>query len=323
MNITVLSGGVGGAKFLQGVEEFVAHEKRVSGADIRVSAIVNTADDFWLSGLRVCPDLDSVMYELAQVNDTERGWGRADESYRVQTELTAYGAGWDWFTLGDLDIATHIARTGWLQAGESLTAVTHRLAQRWQISTALLPMTDAEVETRVLIEGDRESLHLEEWWVKHRAQIPASGFFYEGAATARASDEALRAITHADVVLVAPSNPVVSIRPILAIADIKTALRETSARVVGVSPIIGDAPIRGMAKQCLDAVDAHCSAAGVASYLGARESGGLLDAWLIATEDHDARDAVVEQGIDCLSTNLWMRDPKTTAHIVREALTLA
>lgn len=322
MNITVLSGGVGGAKFLQGVEAYAAQEKRTTGAHTDVSAIVNTADDFWLSGLRICPDLDSVMYALAGANDTERGWGRSDESYRVQTELTSYGAGWDWFTLGDLDIGTHIARTGWLRDGTSLTEVTRRLTERWQISSTVYPMTDTEVETRVLMADGSHALHLEEWWVKHRAQLPATGFIYEGAAVARASDEVLHALTQADGVLVAPSNPVVSIRPILAIADIQVALRESNAQVVGISPIIGDAPVRGMAKQCLDAVDANCSAAGVARYYGARATGGLLDAWLVDTADTAAIDAVEELGISCLSTNLWMRDPDTTAEMVREALTL-
>lgn len=323
MNITVLSGGVGGAKFLLGVEQYAAEQKRASGTHVNISAIVNTADDFWLSGLRVCPDLDSVMYALADTNDRERGWGRADESYRVQHELTEYGAGWDWFTLGDLDLGTHISRTGWLREGHSLTEITARLSKRWEIASAILPMTDAEVETQVLIDGGRASMHLEEWWVKHRAQIDAVGFQYAGAEAASAPDAVLRAIEAADVVLIAPSNPVVSVRPILAVSDIWQALRDTGARIVGVSPIIGDSPVRGMAQQCLAAAGAECSAAGVASYLGSRGNGGLLDGWVVDVTDASAEALVTAQGIDCVSTNLWMHDPQTTAEIVRQALTLA
>jgi LPPG:FO 2-phospho-L-lactate transferase len=322
LQVTVLNGGIGGAKFLQGVEAFAEQGMRASNTEVRIRAIVNTADDFWLSGLRVCPDLDSVMYALAGVNDTERGWGRANESERVQAEITAYGAGWDWFTLGDLDIATHIVRTGWLREGHTLTEVTRRLTDRWPINSTILPMTDAEVETHVLLDDGRASMHLEGWWVKHRARLRATGFVYSGAENARATDAVLRAIADADVVLIAPSNPVVSVRPILAISEVTNALHNTAARIIGVSPIIGDAPVRGMAKECLDAVGAECSAVGVASYYGARNDGGLLDGWVVGAEDSASVERVTELGIDCLSTNLWMRDSATTAELVRQALTL-
>lgn len=321
MNITVLNGGIGGAKFLQGVEYFAdANESHSAGSS--VTAVVNTADDFWLSGLRVCPDLDSVLYALAGVNDVEQGWGRALESYRVQAELTAYGAGWDWFQLGDQDIATHIARTGWLRDGLTLTECTNRLSARWNLRTRILPMTDAEVETHVIVEDGNTAMHLEEWWVKHRAALAATGFRYVGAESARATPEVRATIAEADVVLIAPSNPIVSIRPILEVPGVTESLAETKAKVIGISPIIGGAPVRGMATQCLSAAGVDCSARGVAEYYGARTDGGILDGWLLAEEDAGSVALVRQAGIACAASNLWMRSPEVTAEMVRGALDL-
>lgn len=314
MRIAVLSGGVGGAKFAQGVEQV---------ADQPATLIVNTADDFWFSGLRVCPDLDSVMYALAGVNDTAQGWGRSDESTRVQEELNAYGAGWPWFTLGDLDIGTHIARTGWLAEGVRLSVITQRLCDRFQLTSTLLPMTDDVVETIVHTrDPEHQTLHLEEWWVRYRAQLDATGFEFSGAGQARAHPEALEAITNADVVFVAPSNPIVSIGPVLALPELREALRETAAAVIGVSPIIADAPVRGMAAQCLAAVGVSCTALGVAGHYGSRAAGGVLDAWLIAEEDRDQLSAVEALGLKAAAAPLWMRSPEHSAEIVRAALAL-
>lgn len=315
MRITVLSGGVGGAKFAQGVE---------SVADSAATLIVNTADDFWFSGLRVCPDLDSVMYALAGVNDVNQGWGRAGESTRVQEELNAFGAGWPWFTLGDLDLGTHIARTGWLAEGLSLSAITRRLCDRFALNSVLAPMTDDVVETLVHTEDvELPILHLEEWWVRFRAELPATSFEFSGADSARANPEALSAIREADAVLIAPSNPIVSIGPILAMPEFRQALAETNAPVIGVSPIIAEAPVRGMAAQCLSAVGVPCSALGVATHYGARSRGGLLDAWLIAEEDAEQLSAIEAFGLRAAAVPLWMRSPEHSAQIVRAALSLA
>lgn len=315
MRITVLSGGVGGAKFAQGVELV---------APAAPSLIVNTADDFWFSGLRVCPDLDSVMYALAGVGDTAQGWGRADESTRVQGELNAFGAGWPWFTLGDLDLGTHIARTGWLTEGLTLSGITQRLCERFQLSSAVLPMTNDVVETIVhTADPEHPQLHLEEWWVRFRAQIPAERFEFVGADAAQALPAALEAIRTADVVLIAPSNPVVSIGPILALPAYRQALAETQAPVIGVSPIIAEAPVRGMAAQCLSAVSVPCSAIGVAQQYGARSSGGLLDGWLVAEEDAAQVSVLEGLGLRAAAAPLWMLTPEHSADIVRAALALA
>ena len=170
--ITVLSGGVGGARFARALRDATRDD------DVEIRLIVNTADDMWLAGLRICPDLDSITYALAGVNDTQRGWGREGDTERVSAELGAWGIGWPWFTLGDLDLGMHIARTSLLRDGLSLTDAVARLTSRWDLGVALVPMTDDEVETHVLTEhGD---LHFQEWWTRHRAQLPAESFQYRG-----------------------------------------------------------------------------------------------------------------------------------------------
>ncbi|HEV2888601.1 MAG TPA: 2-phospho-L-lactate transferase, partial [Jatrophihabitans sp.] len=206
MRITVLAGGVGGARFLQGVRAYAAD---LPGSE--VTAIINTGDDVTLHGLRICPDLDSVMYTLAGAVDTERGWGREVESWRIMEELVEYGAEPTWFSLGDLDIATHLVRTQMLAAGYPLSDVTAALCQRWQTGIRLLPMTDERCETHVVIadNGSRRAIHFQEWWVRHRAGIPALEFVQVGLESARPAAGVVAAIEQADLVLIAPSNPVV------------------------------------------------------------------------------------------------------------------
>ena len=167
MRITVLAGGIGGARFLQGVRQFAGSD----GRSDEVTAVINTGDDVTMHGLRICPDLDSVMYTLAGAADAERGWGRTGESWRIAEELRAYGAEPTWFGLGDLDIATHLVRTQMLDAGYPLSDVTAALCQRWQTGIRLLPMTDQRCETHVVVDTEqgRRAIHFQEWWVRHRA----------------------------------------------------------------------------------------------------------------------------------------------------------
>ena len=241
MRLTVLSGGVGGARFTRGL--LAALAERGEPADVTV--VANTGDDLWLHGVRVCPDLDTLMYTLGGAVHEEQGWGRRDETSRVSADLAAYGVGWDWFTLGDLDLATHLARTQWLREGLPLSAVTGRLAARWGLAAqgvTLLPMSDQPVETHVDVGGP-EPIHFEEWWVRHRAALPARGFTQVGLASAVAAPGVLEALRDADVVLLPPSNPVVSVGTILAVPGVREALTPTSAPVVGVSPNVGGAPV--------------------------------------------------------------------------------
>ena len=312
MIITILSGGVGGARFARGVREHLRRQHPT--AELRV--IVNTGDDMWLAGLRITPDLDSVMYTLAGANDEERGWGRIGETERVSAELNAYGVGWPWFTLGDLDLGTHIARSSLLRDGLTLSEATARITSRWDLGATLIPVTDSEVETFVSVEGGE--LHFQEWWTRHRASLPALGFEQHGLASSRATDAALAAISEADAILVAPSNPVVSIGTILAIPGVRDALAATSAPVVGVSPIIAGAVVRGMADACLTAIGVETSAAAVAEHYGARSRGGLLDAWLV-----DGSDSAEIDGIATHAVPLWMTDLDTSAQLASDALTAA
>lgn len=326
--IVVLAGGVGGAKFVRGLR---ARCRAVwpdgeGGTTASVTVVGNTGDDLWLAGLRVTPDLDSLMYALAGVNDDHRGWGRAGETERVSAELTAYGVGWPWFTLGDLDLGTHIARTALLREGLPLSAVVERLTARWPLGVRLLPMTDAEVETHVLVEeppGSLVSLHFEEWWVRTRATLPAVRFEQPGAEAARPAPGVLEAIAGADVLLVAPSNPVVSVGTILGVPGIREALVHASAPVVGVSPIIGGGAVRGMADACLRAIGVATSAEAVGLHYGGRREGGLLDAWLVDPADASAIEPLAAAGIRTAVEPLYMTDERESARIAAAALALA
>ncbi len=326
MHIVVLAGGVGGARFLAGVRAY-APTTRASGApaassERQVTAVVNTADDVTLHGLRICPDLDSVMYTLGGGIDTHRGWGRADETWTVQAELAAYGAEPAWFGLGDRDVATHLVRTRLLDAGQPLSAVTEALCARWQPGVRLLPMTDDRVETHVVVadpDGGRRAMHFQEWWIRHRAALPAEEFVPVGAEDAKPAPGVLDAVAEADLVLLAPSNPVVSIGTILAVPGIRAGLASTRAPVVGVSPIVGGAPLRGMAEKCLPALGVEVSAAGVGGHYGARAYGGLLDGWLVDTADAGA----VVFGATVRAVPLHMTDEAATVAMVRAAAELA
>lgn len=313
MRITVLAGGIGGARYLRGVR--AAHP-----AD-EVIAIVNTGDDITLHGLRICPDLDSVMYTLGGGIDAERGWGRAEESWRIRDELATYGVEPTWFGLGDLDIATHLVRTQMLDAGYPLSDVTAALCDRWKPGVRLLPMSDERCETHVIVElpdAGRQAIHFQEWWIRYRAALPAHAFVQVGLDDAKPAPGVLEAILHADVVLIAPSNPVVSIGTILAVAGVRDAVSTTAAPVVGVSPIIGSAPVRGMADACLAAIGVEVSAAGVGRHYGSRGSGGVLDGWLV----HNSDTADVP-GVAVRSVPLLMSDDAATAGMVHAAVELA
>lgn len=307
MKIVCLAGGIGGARFLRGL--------RAAAPEAEITVIGNTGDDISLFGLRVCPDLDTVMYTLGGGINEEQGWGRAAETFTVKEELAAYGVGPGWFGLGDRDFATHIVRTQMLAAGYPLSAVTEALCDRWKPGVRLIPMTDDQVETHVVIEDDRgrRAIHFQEWWVRLRAAVPALSITAVGAAESKPAPGVLAAIEAADAVLFPPSNPVVSIGTILAVPGIRDAV--AAKTVVGVSPIIGGAPVRGMADACLKAIGVETSARAVAESYGL----GLLDGWLVDEADADVR----VEGIEVRSRPLLMSDAVATADIARAALDLA
>lgn len=315
MRIVVLTGGVGGARFLLGVR---AYARRI-GAE--VTAVVNVGDDVQMHGLRICPDLDSVMYTLGGAADPERGWGRVGETWTVKQELAAYGAEPTWFGLGDADIATHLVRTTMLNAGYPLSAVTEALCARWQPGITMLPATDDRLETHVVVDvdGGRRAIHFQEWWVRHRGNIPTHRFVFVGAENTKPAAGVLEAVQAADLVLVAPSNPVVSIAPILAVPQLKQAVIDGPAPVVGVSPIIAGSAVRGMADRCLATLQVEVTAAGVGTLYGARPDGGLLDGWLVDAGDADT----VVPGVAVRALPLWMTDETATALMVSAAADLA
>ncbi|SFN12019.1 LPPG:FO 2-phospho-L-lactate transferase [Pseudonocardia ammonioxydans] len=340
MKVTVLVGGVGGARFLQGVKAALGLPPVGAGPDHHphsVDAVVNIGDDIWLHGLRVCPDLDTCMYTLGGGIDVERGWGRADETWSVKAELEAYEADPTWFGLGDRDVATHLVRTRMLRAGYPLSQVTEALCHRWQPGVRLLPASDDRVETHVVVDNpaggaDRPggadtageepppqvAIHFQEWWIRHRAALKAHRFASVGADQAAILPEARASIAGADVVLVAPSNPVVSIGTVISVPGVAQALAATPAPVVGLSPIVGGRPVRGMADACLNAIGVETSAEGVGRHYGGRGEGGLLDGWLVHTGD-----TATVPGATVREVPLLMTDHDATAAMARAALELA
>jgi len=306
MRITVLAGGVGAARFLGGLKR--------AAPDAEITVIGNTGDDITLFGLRVCPDLDTVMYTLGGGINTEQGWGRADEGFTIRAELAAYGATPDWFTLGDRDFATHILRSQLLASGQPLSAVTEVLCRRWRPGVRLLPMSDDPVETHVVLRdeaGQQTVVHFQEWWVRMRAETPAAEIIAVGAAEAVPAPGVLDAIGGADVVLFPPSNPVVSIGTILAVPGIRAA--------VAAKTVVGGSPVRGMADACLAAIGVATSAAAVGAHYGP----GLINGWLVDDQDKAATDDPALADIEVRAMPLYMRDLPATTAIARAAVDLA
>jgi LPPG:FO 2-phospho-L-lactate transferase len=319
MRITALAGGVGGARFLRGLRAHM--DARLDLADSELTVIGNTGDDITLFGLRVCPDLDTLMYTLGGGVNEEQGWGRAEETFHVQGELAAYGAEPQWFALGDHDFGTHIVRSLWLGQGLSLSEVTERLAERWGLAdqgVRLLPMSDSPVETHVVVSeaGQDRAVHFQEWWVRMRAAVPARRFVAVGLDRATPAPGVLDALRRADVILLPPSNPVVSIGIILGVPGVRDALRGGIAPVVGVSPLISGKPVRGHADACLAAIGVPSTAGAVA---GLYED--FLDGWLV--DPADARTRLSVATVKVNDGPLLMSDVAAAARIAGTALNLA
>jgi len=308
VKVVALAGGVGAGKFLRGLVRAVP--------PVDVTAVVNTGDDLDMHGLRVCPDLDSVTYWLGDAFDRERGWGRRDETFRATEELRRFDPVAAWFGLGDLDLATHLFRTRSLADGLSLSEVTARIAARFAIASTILPMSDQRVETRldVVSHGEELDLHFQEYWVGRGARDDVKAIRFEGVGSASAAPGVLDAIQHADAVVICPSNPVVSIGPILALEGVREAV--ASRPVVGISPIVGGRPLAGMADRLMPVVGLEVSAAGAAM---AYE--GLLDAWVIDHADERLAVRVREEvGARVAVTDTVMRDDQVAERLAGAAL---
>ena len=329
-NITVLCGGMGGARFLQGLRHGIS-----SGAlpaiddDVTITAITNTADDLWMHGLKICPDLDTVMYTLGDGIDPGRGWGRREETWSIKEELVEYGVESTWFGLGDRDLATHLVRTQRPDADYPLSEVTSAHCRRWQPGARLVPMSDDRVETHVAIADDeapsgRRVVHFQEYWVRLRAQVPAETVVVVGLDEATPAPGVIEAITDADLVILPPSNPVVSIGTILGVPGIRDAVRSTSAPVVGISPIVGGTHVRGMAHQMLTSIGVEVSAGAVGRHYGSRQGSGtgVLDGWLVDQSDADQVASVRDAQIACTAVPLMMSDHDATAAMVASAIDL-
>jgi LPPG:FO 2-phospho-L-lactate transferase len=312
MQVTALAGGIGAGKFLRGLV------RAVPAGDVTV--IVNTADDVEMHGLRISPDVDSVLYWLAGLMDRERGWGRADETFRATEELRRMGAPDAWFGLGDLDLATHLYRTAALGRGEGAAAVTRALAERFGVRSRILPMSEDAVTTRIDAvdeEGRALDLHFQQYWVLRGARDDVKGVRYAGASEATPGPGVLEAIREADTVVVCPSNPVASIGPILAVPGIADALRERRDRAVGVSPIVAGAPLRGMADRLMPVAGLEVSAAGAAEAYR-----GLVSAWLIDERDRDLLSRIEGVGLRCGVTDTVMENDAVAESVARAALAL-
>ncbi len=302
--LVALAGGVGAARFLRGVIR--VHPP----AELLV--VGNTGDDLRLHGLAVSPDLDSVTYTLAGLGDEVRGWGLAGETWNVHDALVRLGEP-GWFALGDRDVATHLLRTRLLAEGWPLSAVTAELCRRFGVTVRIVPMTDDPVETRVEVDGPdgQEDLGFQEYWVGRGARDPVRRVRFAGVERARPAPGVLEAIAAADGMLVCPSNPVVSIAPILAVPGVRATLEAAPCRIVAVSPIVGGAPVRGMADKLLPAWGAEVSARGVAGLYA-----GLADAFVLDEVDAD-------QAADVAALGLEPVVAPTLMHTIDDAVALA
>lgn len=311
MHVTALAGGIGAGKFLRGLVRAVAPTD--------VTVIVNTADDIAMHGLHVSPDVDSVTYWLGDAFDRERGWGRRDETFRTTEELRRFDAEAAWFNLGDLDLATHLFRTRLLAEGRTLSEVTARAAARFGVASQILPMSDDPVTTRVsaVALGRELDLHFQEYWVKRHAQDEVKAVRYEGVERAAPAPGVLEAIGSAETIVVCPSNPVASIGPILAVPGIRAALSARRERVVGVSGIVGGAPLAGMADKLMPVAGVEVTAAGAADCYR-----GLLAGWVIDEIDRDLAPRIEATGVRVAVTDTIMTDDAKAEALARTALGL-
>lgn len=302
MKVVVLAGGVGGAKLADGIARTLPPED--------VTIIVNTGDDFEHLGLTICPDLDTVMYRLAGVANDETGWGRTGESWRTITEVGALG-GPDWFRLGDLDLAVHLTRTHLLREGETLTAVTHHLCQKLGISATILPMSNQPAPTQ--IQSGETLYPFQTWFVHEKWQPPVTRVVLPE--DVRATRSVIRAFETADLVLIAPSNPFVSIDPILNVYPIRALLADLPKAVIAVSPIVGGQAVKGPAAKMMQEMGLPHTSRAIAQYYGE-----LIDGFV-----YDQQDAGTCDGLDvktqCLDT--MMHNQADRLRLAQEILQFA
>jgi LPPG:FO 2-phospho-L-lactate transferase len=302
--IAALAGGVGAARFLTGLKMLVREED--------LSVIVNTGDDIELFGLHISPDVDIVTYTLAGIVDEEKGWGVRGDTFRCLEMLKKTGLD-TWFGLGDRDLATHLYRTQRLKQGITLAQITHEICDVLDLKIKVLPMSNDRFETRV--RTSEGSMHFEEYFVKKQAKDEVLGIEFAGAATAKPAPEVLDAILDAERVVVCPSNPIVSIGTILAVNDVRDALKRTEARVVAVSPIVAGLPLKGPADKMLRSLGVEVSAFGVAELYS-----DFLDAFIIDTKDASEKGRIEKLGVDVTVTNTIMKSLEDKVSLAKAVL---
>jgi LPPG:FO 2-phospho-L-lactate transferase len=307
--VVTIAGGVGAARFLSGLLQVAAPSD--------CTAVVNVGDDVELHGLWVSPDLDTVTYTLAGAIDPERGWGLAGETWNAMEALSRYG-GITWFNLGDRDLATHLYRTHRRREGATLGEVTGEIVRAWGLELHVLPVTDDRVETRVTLADTGAEVNFQEYFVKHRHGVPVSAVRFAGAEDARPAPGVLDAIDRAATIVIAPSNPLVSIAPVLAIPGVRDAIADRRDRTVAVSPIIGGAALKGPADRMLVELGHESSVLGVARLY--RELASVL---VIDEVDAQHAAAIEELGLRCVVTDTIMKTPAVAAALARTVVTAA
>jgi len=305
--ITVLTGGTGGAKFVDGLRRIVSPKE--------LTVIVNTGDDHEWWGLYVSPDLDSIMYMMAGILSPERGWGVRGDTFHCLQTMKELGEP-SWFSVGDRDLAIHLLRTKLLSQGCSLSESTQTIAEKLRVHTRILPMSDHKIETRV--QTPLGELSFEEYFVKRRFQDPVSAVRFAGAADSNPAPGVLEAIANADAVLIAPSNPITSIGPILSVLGIRDALRETAAKVVAVSPIVGTAAVSGPAAALMASQGFETTIAGIVDCYA-----DFIDGLIVDHADTGSAQRLIGRGVQIESTNIFMRTAEDRIRIARTALKLA
>lgn len=308
-NIVVLCGGVGAARFLRGLIDVVPHSS--------VTAIVNVADDMKLHGLWVSPDIDTVIYTLADAIDPDRGWGLRDESWNAMDALGRYGDR-NWFSLGDRDLGTHLQRTALLDEGANLTDVTADLCTAWDIGVRVLPVSNDPISTKITRADTGEEISFQEYFVGLQHDVPVAEIVFDGIENAQATSDVNQALTNADLILIAPSNPLVSIAPVLGVAGVTEALQASRVPRVAVSPIVGGKALKGPAANMLAELGHRVDAAGVASLWSP-----IIDLMMIDDQDRAIARDVAACGVVPYVADTVMADPKRRRAVARATLAAA
>jgi LPPG:FO 2-phospho-L-lactate transferase len=305
LTITVLAGGTGSIKLVRGL---AAIEKEIA-------VICNVGDNIWIHGLYVCPDIDTIIYGLANILDQKRGWGIKGDSFHCLAQLKKIGAS-AWFGLGDRDFAIHLLRTSMMKKGKSLSEVTDFFRDCYSVSAQIIPATDKEVMTSI-VTSTRGEIHLQEFWVKHKGRPKVTGVRYDNASTAKATPAALEAIKRCRAVVIAPANPVSSIGPIIALADLRKVLTQNRDKVIAISPLIGRKAVSGPAVKYMRALGLEASSFGVAKYYR-----DFVSKFIISKEDHSMKLQIEALDVQVYEANITMKTKSDEVRLSRRLLRL-